>query len=73
MVVEFRGNVVPPHSMPVDCDASVARCLTESSVDLVEPFDFVIVEWDASCSCGAEIAAAVGGQFGSETWCRVGG
>ena len=59
--------------MPVDCDASVAGYLTEGSVDLVEPFDFVVVEWDASYSCGAETAAAVGGQFGSETWCRIGG
>lgn len=73
MVVELRGNVVPPDSMPVNCDTSVKSCLTEGSVDLIEPFDFVVVEWDASCSCGAEIAAAVGGQLGSEKWFRTGG
>ena len=43
--------------MPIDCYVSVTGCLAESSVDLVEPLDFVVVKGDASCFHGAKIAS----------------
>ena len=57
MIVEVRGDVVPPHSVPIDCYVSVTGYLVEGLVDLIEPLDFVVVEGDASCFCGAKMAS----------------